>query len=431
MVLRPETSPLLGFMTPSCPLPALGPSTMPKMTEVEMNLFQYYTHGICSMCALFDRNDNTYREVIVSLTQHSPLLLRAVLALSANQLKHRNPNYLTVALNYRGSVIASLLHALGSQRPHSLSKTEIVATVMILCFYDLPDDRQGDWRKHFHGARQIVELPPTGRAQSSTDGALLSFLGQYFAPRIVLAFTALDNPENEAILATAGAFWLNKIDRPQQEINCFSACSGELLEIIFAITRRWRGLQRGDPCGKVEKKLWKEDTEQRLRTLEQVPSSSALRAMSPVLEDEKKAHSLAKRTAETYRLGAIILLQYFEDDFWQRSSTIKACVKSILDLMEVIACPGESAKTCSVWPFFIAACHVTADKDRMHVLQKFRYLMVEDWYGETTTVVQSVVEKTWKNHDLNDHNTDKSTAVKGFYPWEQSLMSLGVDFTWT
>ncbi|GME26431.1 putative C6 zinc finger domain protein [Neofusicoccum parvum] len=389
------------------------------------------------MYALIDSNNNTYDNVIVPLTQHSPLLLRAVLALSANHLKPRNPNYLTVALDHRGSVLAALFHALNHQ-PHSLSKTEIVASVLMLCFCDLPDDRQGDWRKHFYGVRQLINLP-SQQLFTSTDNALLSYLGQYFAPRVILAYSALDNPANEAKMVEAASFWLTKIDRPEREINCVSGCSTELVRVIFDIVQQVRRWLRY-PDQRTEIRAWKEATEHTLRTIRQlVPATttSASNTANATADEERQSAERAKRAeqmAETYRLAAVILLQYLEDDVWQRSSTVKACVRSILDLMEVIDKPGEHAKTCSIWPWFIASCHASSDAERLHVLRKYAFLVDEDWYGNTLPVAQVLAEKTWLKHDMDGYcgaAGARGRPGSGFFPWEEALMGLGMDFTWS
>lgn len=146
-------------------------------------------NGMCPQCVLRDGRNNSYRDIVVPVSLHSELLLKAVLAASANWLRSREPEWGCTALRYYHDAMASFRNILGTD-PKLLPRTEILGTILMLCFFDM--DAQSAWVNHAHGARQLMGLPlmqlPTA---SIMDQALSSFLGQYFACRTILTYTAV------------------------------------------------------------------------------------------------------------------------------------------------------------------------------------------------------------------------------------------------
>ncbi|RFU24349.1 hypothetical protein B7463_g11987, partial [Scytalidium lignicola] len=325
------------------PSAGLGPL---NLSQSDSFLFEFYVNRMCSTCALLDTQDNGHRNVIVPISIISPLLLKSVLAVAANHLKFHDSRYRITALQYKGCTLKTLQRLL-------------------------------------------------------RNGAVLSFIGQYFASHNIMAYTALAHPtkEREQALLEGGLRWLRTINRPEQEIDCIVGCSTEIMTIILEISQKVRS-QKNTMSAQERHQifLWKVQTERRLTALTQtplIPPRTISSSLSPV---DAQSVSTVLNTAESFRQATLILLQYLCPSFSPisaRQSTIQTCVREILDIMSRCPISPIGARSSSLWPFFVAACHVTEDKDRVFVLRRFNEMESRKRFGNIRPV-REVVECAWK-----------------------------------
>lgn len=423
---------------------------------------------MCPKCRFADGSKNRYRQVIIPITLVSPLVLRSVLAVAANQLKHYDARFEVTALRYQTATLRSLSRMIActsgtgtaAATTPSLSKTEILSIILMLCFFEFANDNScrpvatQAWRVHLDGARRILELPASAfGGVGACDTGVVTFLAGFLASRSILAYTTLVEPADEKALFRGGSYWLSKIARPFEEIDNFTSCSNEVLSIILEICYRIRRTKRkGDTdtdWGSI--RAWKQETEFRLRNLVQelpASASSSPSTSSTAITDYPPALTTMTRTAEAFRHAALILLQHLDPDVAvEESPVVHDSVATILTLMTAgvpLSPPGKSGRSVFLWPYFIAACHVRTDEERVVVLRNFDTLerigasVAND---RAVSFIREVVERVWKQRDLRADHTHNLLGSNGIpdsnddndpacFEWERVMRSLGYTLDW-
>ncbi|PLB54082.1 hypothetical protein P170DRAFT_460325 [Aspergillus steynii IBT 23096] len=460
----------------ACRIPASINYPRLDLSATEMPIFDFYANQMCPECRLVDGDKNRYRQVIIPISLVSPLVLRSVLALSANQLKHYDNRFEVTALHYQSATLQSLYRTIASASSKeqgrkssslthtSLSKTEMLAIVLMLCHSEFSNDIAyrprfaPAWRAHLDGARRILELPVAG--PSAELGGVVTFLAGFLASHSVLAYTTLLNPDDAEVLFRGGTYWLKKIARPPQEIDNYTNCSTELLGIILETCHRIRQRRNHNDAGEcASSRAWKQETQTRLVHLVQFHAS--IQTSSPVsittlsnpITTYPPPIPTVNRTAEAFRHAALILLQYLDTSYsLENNPTVKESVSIILSLMNAgvpIPPPGKSGRSVFLWPYFIAACHAQSDEDRavgLRNLQQFERIAATV-YNNALPFIREVIEGVWKQRDLrgdrgrigvcakggcfcasagNDDEADKDEC----FEWEVVMRSLGYTFDW-
>ncbi|KAI9038305.1 uncharacterized protein KD926_010961 [Aspergillus affinis] len=437
-----------------------------------------YANRMCPGCRLVDGDRNRYRQIIIPISLVSPLVLRSVLALAANQLKHYDNKFKVTALHYQSTTLQLLSQTIASASRKdqasqqtalsnlSLSKTEMLAIILMLCHSEFSNDiayRPGftsAWRAHLDGARRILELPTPG--PSGEGAGVITFLGGFLASHSVLAYTTLVNPHDAEFLFRGGTYWLTKIARPPQEIDNYTNCSTELLSIILETCHRVRHRRNHKSLNQCSSlRAWKRETQARLLHLIQFhvsiqPLSSpiTITAVSNPITEYPPPIPTVNRTAEAFRHAALILLQYLDTDYpFEKNSMVKESVTILLSLMNAgvpIPPPGKSGRSVFLWPYFIAACHVQIDEDRAVVLKNLHQLerIAATVDNNAVQYVREVIEGVWKQRDLRGDRTSISFSAKGgcfcalalggdhtdkdepCFEWEVVMRSLRYAFDW-
>ncbi|KAL1986073.1 hypothetical protein VTN96DRAFT_6970 [Rasamsonia emersonii] len=444
-----------------------------NLSAAEMAIFDFYANKMCPKCRFADGSKNRYRQVIIPITLVSPLVLRSVLAVAANQLKHYDARYEVTALRYQTATIRALSRMIActsgtgnrnaAALTPSLSKTEILSIILMLCFFEFANDNScrpvatQAWRVHLDGARRILELPASsfGGVGAACDTGVVTFLAGFLASRSILAYTTLVDPADGEALFRGGSYWLSKIARPVEEIDNFTSCSNEVLSIILEICYRIRKTKRrkgATDWGLL--RAWKEETEIRLRNLvQELPASASASpsTASNAITEYPPALTTVTRTAEAFRHAALILLQHLDPDVpVEENPVVNDSVTTILNLMTAgvpISPPGKSGRSVFLWPHFIASCHVRTDEERIVVLRNFDTLerIGASVANRAVSFIREVVERVWKQRDLRaDHNNSALFVHNNSIPcnisdddddpacfeWEQVMRSLGYTFDW-
>lgn len=154
------------------------------------------------------------------------------------------------------------------------------------------------------------------------------------------------------------------------------------------------------------------------------------------------------RTAEAFRHAALILLQHLDPDVAvEESPVVHDSVATILTLMTAgvpLSPPGKSGRSVFLWPYFIAACHVRTDEERVVVLRNFDTLerigasVAND---RAVSFIREVVERVWKQRDLRADHTHNLLGSNGIpdsnddndpacFEWERVMRSLGYTLDW-
>jgi hypothetical protein len=113
-----------------------SPSSGVDLSPTETILLSYFVRWICPQCSHSTENHNPYLMLLTPMSFSSAPLRSAVLAVAANQLRLVNDRrFEKEAWTYKMKAIRGIREAIQSQ-PDAM-QTELVATVLMLCFYDV------------------------------------------------------------------------------------------------------------------------------------------------------------------------------------------------------------------------------------------------------------------------------------------------------
>lgn len=429
-------------------------------------------NGMCPRCILLDKDSESYRKVLVPIALQSKPVIHSILALAAMQMSRRvsGRQYQETALSYRGSSLRMLSQGVGrlagtASSGHNLSRTEILGMILMLCLYDLMHNTfrvqrslsNHDWIVHSVGAERLLATSFISDDGQLCDHEISSFLGHLLVARFCLLQSTLPWGYNDQEVFNSTMFWLTKSARPFQEINCFSGCSNELLSILSEITsliRHYHQSMNLSDSFNVEEDDSKAILEHKLRTLRQelpshtMPGSEDSVIASPSSESLVRptaAHRRLASVAAAYRHAALILVQYLdESECLNDNESVREAVANILteqSLRTALCIPifGKAARSSLLWPYFIAACHVTRDDElRVRTMAEFVAAMQRDPHSaDVLQPMLDVVQDVWKQHDLRgecnggDIRLGRSIADGSWcFPWERALAHRGWQLSW-
>lgn len=440
----------------------------PEMTSLDKRLFKYceYSYALsnlrnytslidqdmcwmCPKCVLLDRHSESYRKIIIPISLQSGLVFRAMLALAADQVRWstRDPKYQETALLYRGSSLSMLASMIASfngstDSNHSLSRTDLLGAILMLCLFEsmgntfkTTAEAPCDWRIHALGARRILDSPLKAR-HPEYDKDIESFLGHLLSARVVSSSTTLPSYFDEDVSFRDATYWLSKSRRPSEEINCLAGCSNELLQIISETVIMVRQLRQ-------QKKLLHDHSkailEQRLRTLRQsLPIIGGVgqnhQSIGNAVYQKTSTSDRISQIAEAYRHAASILVQYLDPGVASDNAIVQNAASKILQGMPLaltLPAPGKAGRSSSLWPYFIASCHILEDDTRVRVLQAFASAMSRD--PSTADILEpmlDVIQGVWNQYDLGQDAFTSCDQGSWCFPWEKVLHYKGWEFNW-
>ncbi|KAF0317100.1 hypothetical protein GQ607_015687, partial [Colletotrichum asianum] len=417
--LSTDNSALLLLMpseTCSLSISTLGdPYQLPNMERKDSMLFHYYVAEMCPQCIVRNGYNKSYRQVILPLVNKSNILLRAILAFTANRVKLQDNRFRTIALRHQGAVLHGLQQSLNNKNRTSFSRLEILSTILMLCFFEIynpgqtPKDPHGlpirPWMTHARGVRMLLDLGPLDSHDSHYEKAVVSFLSQYFASRSVLAFTSLSPLEDQIEIFDHAQYWLGMIDRPPEEINPFAGCSNELLKSILVITSRMRQVaqSRSQSLPGLQQ-TWANMMANHLFAMDQLPPAERrdgdASAKLPSQHACSTPATLLEKTSEAFRLATVVLLGnlYPQLDITAHEQT-ELCLDRLGEILgSGVAVPQHGALGASsyIWPYFVAGCHLQSPDQKVSLAQRIRQLFSRNLSADTASgQILCVLEEVW------------------------------------
>jgi hypothetical protein len=140
-----------------------------------------------------------------------------------------------------------------------------------------------------------------------------------------------------------------------------------------------------------------EELANQLKSLVQIPS---------IVEDGNSGQidtTRITRTADLYRLGALIYLHRSLLRTPTRSLTMQNFVRTSLHILQQIGI------CTSPWPLFVIACEVVSDCDRIQILSTIEAMQQKRRIGNVD-LIREVIEAVWKQADLEE---DSKARVGG------------------
>lgn len=168
----------------------------PDASEIEQ-LTSYYSRRIAGNMVWVDSPSNPYKRLVVPKARSSPIILLAILAVSAEHMVPIQPTLVAFAPKARDAVVSRIAEELsrlterfsseGSRGNLDLDTTEwILAAMLILSNYECIGDTSTAWCSHRLGARLLINGFSDSNAESSE---LFRFLRAQFSIHDVLAST--------------------------------------------------------------------------------------------------------------------------------------------------------------------------------------------------------------------------------------------------
>ncbi|EHY59525.1 hypothetical protein ABEF95_016570 [Exophiala dermatitidis] len=432
-------------------------------------LLSYYDLVICaSRTVLDDEQHNPYRHVLLPMALHSQGLYEATLAISAYTLHLSQPDLATTALEHRQQALKALIHLINQENPDGTVMDEILALVLMICWYDISDGCRPSWVKHLAGFRGLLHHIPR---RNKTNQSLLSlrlekFFLQYFVFHLVLAKATFhdgdmeieEQPPSEGrsslvhegsgSLAVAES-WLSpstsalsiqmSLDDLDQ-IDLYMGFSNSLLLLINEIAEMTK--IKPDASDREQRNLKLLARACRIKeSLVRLEKTNSHLGSMPELADKEPT---VVAIAEIYRLGALLYLHEvlstpaLEFPYCRRifkAGEKEHYVSQILDMTSSNITQICSVASMPLWSLFLAGCCAISETDRVKVLQIFEHVEKQCQFGNVIPA-HAALEAVWRQKDLlrdepspasgraqNQRGNRAQTYVQ--YEWEKALDMLG------
>ncbi|KAL4884124.1 fungal-specific transcription factor domain-containing protein [Aspergillus karnatakaensis] len=426
----------------------------PGMDDDENMLYDFYANEMCPRCLVRNGDNNNYRQVVLPLVFQSRLIFSTVLAVAANRLQLQDSRFQAVALRYQNQALNGLQRSVAVKEPTWFSRIEVLSTILMLCFFEIYSPATGPtyldgvpirpWKAHADGARQLESSTCPDSRDTDYERAILSFLSQYFASKSILTYTAVAPTEDKNELLQASIHWLRSVDRPFDEINPFSGCSNELLELIMDITSHLRRRQRLWASSADYYRRWINKTRRHLHHIRQYPPAKSSSCLLDGLESANQAihkpETVIEKTAEAFRFAALILLENTTDHTSDltRSRTTDS-INGIFNLLQSaghIPPYGKLGSSSYIWPYFIAGCHMRDTRQQTVLLEHMaRLTWTKDsgtWRRNTVLErFQDILVHVW---ELLEHRSATilvdETSESQCFIWETMCPAMYPGFEW-
>ena len=123
-----------------------------------MHYLQYYVEQGSKLLANLETDENPLRSLIIPRALMSPLLMKAVCAVSAIHLGNRSHGGLdseTTATGYYTRTLRGLRSSL-TESPSSLFRDDTILAVAFLCIYEIVRGSVKQWAVHLDALQKLV-----------------------------------------------------------------------------------------------------------------------------------------------------------------------------------------------------------------------------------------------------------------------------------
>ncbi|EKG13967.1 hypothetical protein MPH_08841 [Macrophomina phaseolina MS6] len=360
------------------------PGSARQIPHKEAYLLDYFTSFICPNCSLSPTHNPYLRYIVPMALTYEPLH-HAILSVAANQMRLLNDN------RYEREAWAYKNHAMKGLQT-SIDRGEVgwqfVATILMLCFYDISDGCDVSWMTHLKGGMSVLEhVRKTGSAQSEAK-SLSKFFVMYFVAHQIMGLTAQGTESG-----LPQHYWLE--DDSMEEIDVLMGCSRGLLSLIdktSAVASRYTALShdRAFTTKELEEicSTW-EELSTEIQKIPQVAPSTAINKENLV------------RVAESKRTTALIYLHDRFSPFLPSETSFIPTSK--LDLVPKLVSELSRLPTTPtlLWPLFVLGRSSPEREDyRRFVLDRLIEMQRLRNLG-SVRLARRLVEDEYRRWDLN------------------------------
>ncbi|CAI6085152.1 unnamed protein product [Clonostachys chloroleuca] len=314
---------------------------------------------------------------------------------------------------YRAKALRGFQHEIARFRDDDQSSKgweQVIATLIMLTFFDMSQDASPAWLIHQRCARNIQALLPITNNLSMTQLDLFRFFRYHFAQHEAFARTAYDILDPHA----AYVCWFpHGLEADMTIIDALLGCSPELISLILEISNlaAQRLSVASTTKGNFESNsrrdegqaicAWRNNIERRLYFLEQVlPCSPSLSIGCN--QDGQGAIEELGYIAETRRLSALLYMYSRLDHIPPGFAPIDKLTTQILALIPKISLRSHAL----LWPLFVVGTMgigvvnpESGDAQRIFVLERLVSLQ-QTRQLKNVRRAREIVEFVWKMRDL-------------------------------
>ncbi|KAL7904699.1 fungal-specific transcription factor domain-containing protein [Trichoderma velutinum] len=352
----------------------------PNAREIE-HLVSYYSRKIAGNMIWVDSPSNPYRRLVVPKAKSSPIILLAILAVSAEHMGATEPLFRAFAPKACDIVVSNITYelsrvteGLGCKEPRDILDLEtvewILASMLILSNYECIGDASAAWCSHRLGARLLINAYSGSGAEASE---LFRFLRAQFGIYDVLASTT-----------TWVYLGLDDVVLPIQGDP--EALLSEYIRLIHQLTIY---ITRKTPQNiPVQAALRIEFEETRDITLMNAATSGVV--------DGKSTRLTFIHLVDVHHLAGLLYAYRCVYRFTSQDTEISL---TTLQLFEKLQCCASNDALIQhlTWPVFIAGTECYNCEERQHLVLK--------WYGDIINktgfrnyeVVVSFLKELWKD----------------------------------
>ncbi|KAI1441756.1 fungal-specific transcription factor domain-containing protein [Annulohypoxylon stygium] len=359
--------------------------------EAEGYLWSYFNEYMTAQIVI-DPGFNPYRDIVLKMAAFSREgpLFQCVLAASANQLQSIGRNEYKQAMWLHRAKALRLLRAelthLASREAYGgvngTSKDQIIASTIMLTFFEISKDCSNSWTVHADFARTFLasRLKDLGTLTADQE-ALLYFAVTYFVSHDILAATGGTLMEAAEMVTEM----CKAVDK--STILALTGCPRDLLILISEINQMSSIISQSN-----EKQLsptMQQRRDQVERLLHQLHQN--------VPEEFASLKSEFSVIAEVKRLAAILYLYSRVDNASPYEPKMIRITSQILSLI-----PKISLRThTGLWPLFIVATLGVreCDEDRKLILSRLAALQQTRQLASVKKA-RLIIEDVWKSRDL-------------------------------
>ncbi|KAI2469063.1 fungal-specific transcription factor domain-containing protein [Annulohypoxylon bovei var. microspora] len=361
-----------------------------RLGESESYLWSYFNEYMTTQIVI-DPGFNPYRDIVLRMAAFSKEgpLFQCVLAASANQLHSIGRNEYKQAMWLHRAKALRLLRTeigqLASEETHGgvsgTSKDQIIASTIMLTFFEISKDCSNSWTVHADFARTFLasRLKDLGTLTAEQQ-ALLYFAVTYFVSHDILAATGGTLTEAAEMVTEM----CKAVDK--STILALTGCPRDLLILISEINQMSSLIQPGQKQLSPMIQQRRDKVERLLHQLHQ-----------NVPEEFASLKSEFSVIAEVKRLAAILYLYSRVDNASPYEPKMIRVTSQILSFV-----PKISLRThTGLWPLFIVATLGVreCDEDRKLILSRLAALQQTRQLASVKKA-RLIIEDVWKSRDL-------------------------------
>ncbi|PKK48937.1 hypothetical protein CI102_4069 [Trichoderma harzianum] len=357
----------------------IAPGT-PNAREIE-HLVSYYSRKIAGNMVWVDSPFNSYRRLVVPKAKSSPVILLAILAVSAEHMAAIEPSLRMFAPMARDVVVSNITYelsrvteCLGSKEPRDILDLEsvewILASMLILSNYECIGNASAAWCSHRLGARLLINGYSDSNAEASE---LFRFLRAQFGIHDVLA-------------STTTCLYLGTDDVVLPKQGDPEALLSDYMRLIHRLTIYITNKTLQDIPHPATLRI----------EFEQTRGLTLMNASALAVLDDESARLTFIHLVDVHHLAALLYAYRCVYNFTSQNAEISYTTLQLFEKLQICASNNALVQHLT-WPVFIAGTECHNCEQKQHLVLKWYSGIINKTGFRNYEVVVSFLEELWKD----------------------------------